>query len=366
MKHIFCLLLLAFGCIFSSKLTLAQTPTIEVYGVVKDSLTGEPLPFANVFIASSTIGVSTDNQGKFAFPKIKAGVYEIVVSFIGYQTSMQVLDVEEGKRYEVNFKVPQKIKQLKAVQVKSLSDKEWQLCFKTFEKDFIGRSKVASKTKIKNPTILDFAINAEEKQISGSTNEPLVIENKALGYKLFFVLDDYASVEGRYVSYIGKPRYEEMKPKSKREARKWKAARLEAYHGSFQHFINALLKNELEKEGFGVIAVKKGKGFRTTDGQAVQRDSIFFRTEQPHLFAMTISEKQNLQITYFGEPEESAYARLNWKSAAEVQTSEIEMKEKYLLLDRTGYIYNPLGIILLGYWSWEKIAEMLPIDYVPE
>lgn len=355
--------------IFVAVFTLFSFPCfaqVEIVGSVTDSLSGEPIPFVNVFIASSTLGTATDIQGKYALPKVKAGVYEVVVSYVGYQTAVQVIQAEDGQKYQVNFKISQKVKQLKAVQVKALTDKEWQMCFKTFKDDFIGRSRIAQKASITNPAIISFGLHTEgyRTEISGSTNESLVIENEALGYKVYFVLDDYKSVKNSYTSYIGKPRFEEMKPKNKRQARKWKEARLEAYKGSFQHFINSLLSNSLQKEGFSMLSVKKSVGFSVSDGKEVKRDSVLFRTDQKGVLALLF--KNTLQVTYLYEKEELRYAQFYWKRASRVQTSDIQLKEQYLLIDKTGYVYNPLAVVLYGYWSWEKTAEMLPLDYEPK
>jgi hypothetical protein len=354
--------LLFFAFIFSlfSSLGFAQ---VEIFGSVTDSLSGEPIPFVNVFIASSTIGGATDAQGRFALPKVKAGIYEIVVSYVGYQTAVHVVRAEDGQKYQINFKISLKAKELRAVQVKALTDREWQMCFKTFKEDFIGRSSVASHAKIVNPTIINFSLHIENKQIeiSGNTNEPLVIENQVLGYKVYFVLDDYQNVKNRYSSYIGKPRFEEMKPKNKRQARKWKEARLKAYKGSFQHFVKALLHNNLQGQGFSMISIQTGAGISISDGQEIKRDHVFFRTPENGIFALTF--KNNLQITYQFEKEELKYAQFHWKRQAKVQTSTIQLKEQYLLIDKTGYVYNPLAAVFYGYWGWEKIAEMLPLDY---
>lgn len=62
----------------------------KISGSVVDSITGEPLEFANVVIREAlehkeVDGVMADDKGAFRFKELKNAKYEIAVSFIGYQ-----------------------------------------------------------------------------------------------------------------------------------------------------------------------------------------------------------------------------------------------------------------------------------------
>lgn len=46
----------------------------------------EPLPFANIFIKGTTIGVTSDIDGLYAIENIAPGTYTVVYSFVGYET----------------------------------------------------------------------------------------------------------------------------------------------------------------------------------------------------------------------------------------------------------------------------------------
>ncbi len=60
--------------------------TGTVTGMLTDKeMNGEPLPFANVFIKGTTIGGTTDFDGKYTF-EVPIGNQTIVFSFVGYQT----------------------------------------------------------------------------------------------------------------------------------------------------------------------------------------------------------------------------------------------------------------------------------------
>jgi TonB-dependent receptor len=76
---------------------LSQTGTIE--GVVLDKEMNEsPLPFANVIVKGSSMGTTTDFDGKFALANLSPGTYTLVFSFVGYETrSLENVVVEGGK-----------------------------------------------------------------------------------------------------------------------------------------------------------------------------------------------------------------------------------------------------------------------------
>ena len=65
----------------------------KLTGVVQDSATHEPLAFASVFLANTTRGVTTTEQGTFEFPKVPAGTYDVVGSYVGYRLSKKSITV---------------------------------------------------------------------------------------------------------------------------------------------------------------------------------------------------------------------------------------------------------------------------------
>lgn len=58
--------------------------TYSLSGRLNDSNTGEPIPFANVFLANTLIGSSSKEDGTFFLDKIPVGKYDLTVSMLGY------------------------------------------------------------------------------------------------------------------------------------------------------------------------------------------------------------------------------------------------------------------------------------------
>lgn len=47
------------------------------------------------------------------------------------------------------------------------------------------------------------------------------------------------------------------------------------------------------------------------------------------------------------------------------QTSVIYLQTDEVLLEPNGNIVEPLHVFFEGYWGWEKLGDMLPLDYQP-
>lgn len=76
-----------------------------VTGTVTDKeMGGEPLPFANVFIKGTTIGSTTDMDGKYTI-QAPVGQQTIVFSFVGYQTVEKPILVKAGQTITVDQEV---------------------------------------------------------------------------------------------------------------------------------------------------------------------------------------------------------------------------------------------------------------------
>ena len=89
--------ILAFS--FVSFMVMAQTGTIR--GNVYDADTGEPIIYCDIQLKGTNYGESTDINGFFVMSGIPAGSYTIVISYLGYETLEQNIELKSGG---VNFK----------------------------------------------------------------------------------------------------------------------------------------------------------------------------------------------------------------------------------------------------------------------
>ncbi|MEM9884906.1 MAG: carboxypeptidase-like regulatory domain-containing protein [Bacteroidota bacterium] len=72
---------------------IAQTGTIR--GNVFDKDTGDPIIYANVILSGTTFGANTDLDGFFSISNLPEGTYDLVVTYLGYDSTAISVTVEE-------------------------------------------------------------------------------------------------------------------------------------------------------------------------------------------------------------------------------------------------------------------------------
>ena len=80
---------------------MAQKGTIS--GSINDANNGDPLLGANVIIKETSQGASTDTDGHFTISRVNPGNYTLIVTYIGYQTLKNKLDLGDGETINVEL-----------------------------------------------------------------------------------------------------------------------------------------------------------------------------------------------------------------------------------------------------------------------
>lgn len=110
----FSILLLFFNVFFFQ----AQKATVE--GYVRQSVTNEPVAYANVFIQGTTLGVTTDEEGYYKIENAEPGVYNLEASFLGFESLVQYeITLSTVKVVEVNFYLEETTTEVEEVTVKA-------------------------------------------------------------------------------------------------------------------------------------------------------------------------------------------------------------------------------------------------------
>lgn len=85
---------------------VAQTGTIT--GTIKDSVTTETLPGANVYISELDMGTATGGSGRFTLEGVPVGEHVLRVTFIGFSPKRVPVEVQDGQTTNVEiFVTPQ-------------------------------------------------------------------------------------------------------------------------------------------------------------------------------------------------------------------------------------------------------------------
>ena len=97
---------------------VGTTQNIKVYGTVTNALNNEPIPFANVVIDGTTIGVTTDIDGNFELSDLTPGEYNFRCTYIGFNPNFQSeVQLTPNKNLRIDFRMTENAQIIEEVQV---------------------------------------------------------------------------------------------------------------------------------------------------------------------------------------------------------------------------------------------------------
>ncbi len=65
-----------------------KPPRGHLAGIVVDKDTGEPLPYANVFLADASLGTAANEAGMFSFAELLPGPNTLIATYVGYEPAV--------------------------------------------------------------------------------------------------------------------------------------------------------------------------------------------------------------------------------------------------------------------------------------
>lgn len=382
--------------------------SFTISGIVKDK-EGRPMPGAGILLSNYKKGAVAGDDGRFKIAGLKPGNYNVLVEMMGYQpASNNVLITNRSE--EIEFILSENARLLKEVAI--YADPNRSKFLKIFKRTFIGTSPNANDCVIVNPEVLFLEYDYQNQILKVSADELLVIENKALGYRIKYLLKYYERDEQtNVVVFYGYPFFEELEALD-RKRRKYLKKREVAYIGSPQHFFRALYHNKTNEEGFIIndlikapnsmkyseaMLEKKNKlrgGIRLGGSVWTQRDSLAYRalmnkvsdtlevlvrrdlsgdelvlsSSGPLKFLDT---KQALYITFKGEREIGPYLDSGFQIKRPKDLSPFQISIVYQLRGPIGFyenggLYDPVSLLYEGVWGFEKVGDMVPLDYTLE
>ena len=397
------LLLISFNLI-----AIAQN-TFSISGTVKDK-TGI-LPGASIYVSGYKISTVTNDEGRFSLPQLAPGTYDILVQMIGYLPFKKNIVLENS--VNINVVLSENATLLNEVIVKPDPDRAYHLSL--FKDNFIGKTPNAADCKILNTQVLATHFDRSTNILTVSSDQFIIIENKSLGYRIKYLLEYFEyNFKAGMIYYAGQPFFEDLKG-SAAKTRRWAKAREIAYNGSIQHFFKSLYANQTSEEGFIINKlIKIPNPMRkpdslinanikrlTTAGQLGAprtfkldgSDSLSYWIKQrnePKLVntinradvkvdtlvkpfnenLKNITYKDALYIIYKNELETEDFKNSgHWQSrpldVPNYQISTVHLLSSPAQIFANGGTLNPKSFLYEGYWGYEKIADLVPMDYVP-
>lgn len=348
-KIVFISLFILLACKLSGQTT--------VTGVVSDSL-NNPIASASVYLSKTTVGTLTDSKGFYSLTIPQQGVYEMIISCIGYQSDSRFISAD-GKIQTICIKLPVNLVRLNEVKIRSKD--EYRLKnYTQFIKLFIGETTNAQNCKIKNPEDLHFYRDDKNKTLNGFSVRPLRIENRALGYLINYDLNDFSyNLETGFLRFKGDHFFQPLTG-APRDIKRWEHNRLSAYYGSRMHLFRAIFSDSLIHENFEIF---ESKADSVTNEfliiKPIEENSLRLSKTSNY---MTIFYNTPLVIDYTDNHPELSTALTGftpWKVRSTIVFSD------FINVYRNGYYDNPYSITWGGAMADERIADMLPYDFMP-
>lgn len=399
-KNYFCLMRFPWLILFillAPFTSLAQNGTIT--GLVTGAESKKPLPRASVFLSNSASGTATSEDGTFTLSGLRPGQYTLVVSILGYEEYNKTILVG---REPIRLNIELAAKPLMLREVVISSDADWKRNYEMFKREFIGVDENAKNCVVTNPHILNITYNPTKQLLHADADQFLIVENRALGYRIKFLVDDFNIDKiSNIISSSGQRVFEEMQG-NETQKKKWHQKREEAYYGSAMHFFRSLYTDKLTEEGFKLYHLNRYLNPDRPKEEIIRRKIEQYKTQrridsanfwiglanlskyyhesltQPPLFPweiMTTTEQTGIYSLHF-----SNYLYVVYTKA----TDDVYNKDIYRPLDMPNYavsvitlmapyaLFDMNGIIIQnaplyeGTWARNRLSDMLPVDYVPD
>jgi len=323
-----------------------------------------------------------------------------VVSCISYATQVYTYKASQLP-LRIQVQMALKAEELQAVVVEPYEKDGWEKWGKFFTENFIGTSENAQGCTIKNYAVLHFRHSRKRNELTVVADEPLVIENKALGYTITYQLEAFSfDFNKTILLFYGYTLFADL---TKKGPKAWQLKnRQQAYNGSITHFMRSVYHNRLAEDGFEVkrlfktpnlekervkklyrenLAAKKGvkdssdyynSVFRQPD--MLERYGTAFLTADSLVtpvdsITKSIFFTDYLYIVFKKEKEEQAYLTYTRENRQPYfqRSVLLLLNGNALRVDGMGNYYMPQDLISYGYWGWsEKVSSMLPLDYKSE
>jgi len=363
MKSISPILLLVFA------VSLYGQNTVVVRGRVLDDSTKAPVLNANVFIANSMMGTSSDTSGRYELKGVLFGSHELVASCLGYQMSVKRIQLFSAEEVNIDFMLKPKSVDLAPVEVVAMRPEEWKENLKKFTKLFLGTTREAEQCVLNNPESLVF-FSDPSGGLEAKSNSELIVDNGFLGYRLYVNLGIF-KFDGRWLTSVWKVRFEELLPGDDEQKSDWQERRKKAYKGSLRHFLRALINGEPSEEGFQMLYSESANieklGYYNP---SLKRKHVLTQVS-PNVWR--IQFRNSLAVTYdrltlssgFSQPtyDSRAGGMMRMNPVYRPQVSLLSLQKESLLVDLNGQLLDNLALKISGDWAKEGLAKSLPVEY---
>lgn len=293
---------------------------------------------ASVYFDGTSLGVSTNEKGKFKIPLKSSTTIPLVVSSLGYETIIiNNYNIKENVVFKIYLQ-----ESTESLPEVLLETDPWsrERKLRIFKREFLGSSLAAMKCRIKNAEAIRLTYIPSKEILIAEAKEPLKIINRHLGYEVTYTLTDFrvefstGSSGLQFVSLVyfeGLSFFEELK---KSPTKRFQRNRESAYSGSALHFMRSLASKTLTENNFRIF-----------------RKSL---EVAPYHYFQLKKENDLVQVKLTESPLIILYR--------EVEQSSLSA-DNLFFIDALGNHTPPYGLTVSGHMGGKRAAEMVPLNY---
>ncbi len=383
---------------------------MDINGVVKVKENHKPIPYASIYINNSSIGTSSDVDGKFKLTNLQQQSVELVVTAIGYQSLS--MNVQLPLKEPLQILLELKAKEIEEIVVMGYVKDGWKKWGLFFTESLIGVGYNAEQTKIENSEVVKFRYDKEGKILTAFCEEPLIIHNKKLGYRITYDLTAFSYDFKMNALYFEGYAFFDDLGKGKKA---FQRARKATYDVSLMKFIRSTYHKKWKQDGYivrklvkkdnqtRIEALAKHKEITSLVNEKYQKNWKLFYVSQKEISAdyvqsLVKQSNQPPQISYLmgemnpqdiivNEDELKQLKELSFSDYlyviypavfenakdkmlqdASSQVSEVQLlSEERVLVDASGNFFPASNLFFHGFMvNFSKLAFVLPLDYIDE
>jgi hypothetical protein len=305
-----------------------------IKGTVFDENDKSPVYSASIYFNGTFGGTLSDQNGNFQIDVTQHATMPLTVSALGY-FSVTVSVFSAGKPLLIYLKP--KVFELNEIVVSAKSHtRERKNNLLLFKNEFLGTTVNAMSCEIVNENDIRFIYDAESDTVKAYSSKPLIINNKALGYKITYYLDkfEYCKKDASFM-FKGNIIFNEDLISDDSKKQSYERKRKATFLGSRMQFFRALWIDDLNSAGFTI---------KNSANETLKYNKVVFQQDSHTKF-----------LRYPG------FLGVSYYSTATPKSFIIFLKEK-VFFDANGY-YDPTAITWEGDMAQKRLADWLPFEY---
>ncbi len=334
---------------------------------------GQPIEGATVFVDMTTMQTSTDADGRFSMDTPAHYSFEVVAVAPGYLTTGMRTNQEDCRDMTITMAEP--------IEAAGTPLDDDMLSF--FELAAFSYTRFARDIEVETPEVLRHNFDEANNAITVETTGPFVFSNPALGYRV--TIHDFR-MGGNAVGFgwEGYTLFEPMVAEKSRDERNWNKNRETTYEGSRRHFLAALMAGEMKKQEWaawfvgGPGAAEDHSPVKEADLKGIYGEPMPILYEDDRPGVGRVDWAGWVRIQYFGDGGDGRWPEFidrHWPVSDLSEVLASEMHVTFVELPTYQAFVDDTGVILpseepatreLGYWTFFRLADMLPLDWMPE